>query len=252
MGSKKSLIGAAGLAAALGVGGVIGAGFGSPGISGALQTPDEETETTAPAESGEAPDRRPFGEHLAVAAEALGMTEEELRDALAVDGATIASIADERGVDVQSVIDAIVADSQDELVERVTAFVNGELHHHHGPGGPGRGIRLEGLEAAATAIGTTVEDLRTELQAGATIASVAEAAGVDVQSVIDAMVADANAEIDEAVAAGRLDPERATELRDALPERVAAAVNGELREGFGHGHGGPPPADSDSETDTGS
>jgi uncharacterized protein YidB (DUF937 family) len=242
MGTKKSLIGAAGLAAALGVGGVIGAGFGSPGISGALQTPDEST-TTAPADGTEAPEaRRPFGERLAVAADALGMTEDELVEALGADGSTIASIAEERGVDVQEVIDAIVADSQDELVERVTAFVNGELPAH-GPGGPGHhhGFRLEGLEAAATAIGTTVDDLRTQLQAGETIASVAEAAGVDVQTVIDAMVADATAEIDEAEAAGRIDAERATELRDALPERIAAVVNGELRDGFGPGHDGPPP-----------
>lgn len=254
MGSKKTLIGAAGLAAALGVGGVIGAGFGSPGISGALQTPDEETTTTVedgtPAPTGDDA-RRPFGEHLAVAAEALGMTEAELREALAVEGTTIASIAADRGVDVQTVIDAIVADSQDELVERVTAMVNGELRDH-GRGGPGRGFRIEGLEAAATAIGTTVEDLRTQLQTdGATIASIAEAAGVDVQAVIDAIVADATAEIDEAEASGRIDAERATELREALPERITALVNGELRGGFGpgRGHGGPPPA-ADGTTDT--
>ena len=254
MGSKKTLIGAAGLAAALGVGGVIGAGFGSPGISGA-QTPDEQTTTTTEdgAAQAPAPDeaRRPFGEHLAVAAEAIGITEDELRTALEADGATIASIATEHGVDVQTVIDAIVADSQDELVDRVTALVNGELPDH-GPGGPGRGgFRMEGLEAAATALGTTVEDLRTQLQAdGATLASIAEAAGVDPQVVIDALVADATAEIDEAEAAGRIDADRATELRDALPERITALVNGELRgggfgPGGGFGHGGPPPVADD-------
>lgn len=255
MGSKKTLIGAAGLAAALGIGSVIGAGFGSPGISGALQTPDEETTTaeggtTAPADGP----RRPFGSHLAVAAETLGMTEDELRTALAAEGATIASIAAERGVDVQLVIDAIVADSQDELVERVTAMVNGELREH-GPGGPGRGhgpgFRLERLEAAATALGITVDELRTQLQEeGATIATIAEAAGIDVQTVIDAIVADATAEIDEAEAAGTIDAERAAEIREALPERVAAFVNGERRGGFGPGHGGPPPADGDAADDT--
>lgn len=234
MSTKKSLIGAAGLAAALGVGGVIGAGFGSPGISGALQAPDEET---APVEADGAPERRPVGADLAAAAEALGMTEDELREALAAEGATIASIAEDRGVDVQAVIDAVVADSQDELVERVRAFVNGELPEHGGPGPGRRGFRLEGLEAAATAIGTTVEDLVTQLRSGETIAGVAEAAGVDVQAVIDAMVADATAEIDEAEAAGRIDAEGATELREALPERVAATVNGEPRDGFGPGHG---------------
>lgn len=261
MGTKKSLIGAAGLAAALGVGGVLGAGFGSPGISGA-QTADEETTTTVPADGTEG-HRRPFGEHLAVAAEALGMTEDELRDALRTDGTTIASLAAERGVDLQTVIDAIVADSQDELVERVTAFVNGELRHRGpgGPGGPGGhgpgfGVRGAGLETAATAIGITEDELREALAAdGATIASVAEANGVDVQAVIDALVAEATARIDEAEADGAIDAERAAELRAELPDRITDAVNGD---GFfgrgGFGHHGPPgdaPAEDGAATDDG-
>src|SRR5204863_434865 len=116
------------------------------------------------------------------------------------NGSTIAGLAEERGVDVQDIIDALVADTEDEHVDRITAFVNGEgpIGGPGGHGGPGR--RMEGLEAAATALGTTVEDLRTQLQDGATIASIAEANGVDVQTVIDAMVADASDEIDEAVA----------------------------------------------------
>lgn len=273
MRSKKTLIGAAGLAAALGVGGVIGAGFGSPGISGATpsqDTTDDSGATTDPVPAdgtvdvpADAGAHRPFGEHLAVAAEALGMTEDELTTALEADGATIASIAADRGVDVQDVIDAIVADSQDELVERVTAMVNGELPDHGpgGMGGPGRGghgFGFGGLEAAATALGTTEDDLRTQLQEdGATIASIAEAAGVDPQTVIDAMVTAATAEIDAAEADGRIDAGRATELRDALPDRITAIVNGEQPAfggpggmgGPGHGFPGGPPAADDDTTD---
>jgi hypothetical protein len=79
-------------------------------------------------------------------AESLGVDEDELRDALR-DGRTIAEVAEEQGVDVQDVVDAVVAAHQervdeavadgdltqedaDELMagaeERVTAFVNGE------------------------------------------------------------------------------------------------------------------------------
>jgi hypothetical protein len=97
---------------------------------------------------------------LDTAADALGITEEELRTALQ-DGQSIADVASERGVDVQGVIDALVADAQarlaeevaegditqeqaDErlsrLTEAVTAMVNGERPAMpEGPGGRFRG-----------------------------------------------------------------------------------------------------------------
>ena len=70
----------------------------------------------------------------------------------------------------------------------------------HGGRGGMRGGR--GLDAAATALGVTADELRTELEGGQTIAQVATAKGVDVQTVIDAMVADLKAHLDEEVAAG--------------------------------------------------
>jgi polyhydroxyalkanoate synthesis regulator phasin len=87
-----------------------------------------------------------FGAGPDVLAESLGIDEEALHDALR-DGRTIAEVAEEQGVDVQDVVDAIVAAHQerldeavadgdltqedaDELMagaeERATAFVNGE------------------------------------------------------------------------------------------------------------------------------
>ncbi len=53
--------------------------------------------------------------------------------------------------------------------------------------------------AAAEAIGIDVEDLQAELEAGATIAEVAEANGVATQDVIDAMVANAAERLDAKV-----------------------------------------------------
>lgn len=61
---------------------------------------------------------RGFG--LDVAATALGMTADELRTALE-GGSTIAAVAADKGVDVQTVIDALVADQTARLTERVTA-----------------------------------------------------------------------------------------------------------------------------------
>jgi polyhydroxyalkanoate synthesis regulator phasin len=86
---------------------------------------------------------------LDAAAEALGVEVGELRTELR-DGGSIATVAAEHGVDVQTVIDAMVADAEEhlaqavtdgkltqeqaderrsDLVERITALVNGERPH---------------------------------------------------------------------------------------------------------------------------
>lgn len=59
------------------------------------------------------------GMHLDAAATALGLDEDELRTQLA-DGSTLADVAAAHGVDVQVVIDAIVAESEAHLAEEVT------------------------------------------------------------------------------------------------------------------------------------
>jgi uncharacterized protein YidB (DUF937 family) len=166
---------------------------------------------------------------VSVAAEALGMSAEELRTALR-DGKTVAEVAEERGVDVQTVIDAMVAEASEDIEERITDFVNGELPH--GPGPRGGGIRA-GLDAAADALGIEVEELREALRDDS-IADVAGERGVDVQAVVDAMVADATERIDQRVADGDLDADRAAELKAELPERITDLVNGE-RPRFGPG-----------------
>ncbi|MEO6122524.1 MAG: hypothetical protein ABIR32_02365 [Ilumatobacteraceae bacterium] len=90
----------------------------------------------------------------------------------------------------------------------------GEGHGGEGHGGEGRGGEGHGpgdmgghgeghggfggakiAATAATALGITADDLKTELDAGKTIADVATEKGVDVQTVIDAIVADQTADI---------------------------------------------------------
>jgi hypothetical protein len=148
----KKLLTAAALTAALAAGGAGGVLLGRPLVSGAQQ--DGSTTTEAPAEEGRLHRGGPRA-GLQAAAEALGMEVDELRDALE-DDSTIADVAGERGVDVQAVIDAMVADAteridqrvadgdldadraaelKEELPERITDLVNGE-----GPrSGPGFG-----------------------------------------------------------------------------------------------------------------
>ena len=93
------------------------------------------------------------------AAKALGVTSEELRTALR-DGKSVADVAGEKGVDVQVVIDALVAEAQERiatavsdgritqaqaderlatLTDDVTKIVNGEGRGFGRGRGPGRG-----------------------------------------------------------------------------------------------------------------
>jgi hypothetical protein len=113
-------------------------------------------------EDGRGPCRGPGrGKHLDVAAQAIGIEVDALREALR-GGQTMAEVAQANGVDVQTVVDAIVADisarideavangrltqaeadeKKAELPERVTARVNGERPEGapEGPPPPGGG-----------------------------------------------------------------------------------------------------------------
>ncbi len=102
-----------------------------------------------------------------------------------------------------------------------------------GRGGPGRG-----LEAAATALGMTQEELMTALQDGQTIAEIASSKGVDVQVVIEAMVADARAHLAEEVASGEITQEQADARLSGLTTRLNEMVNSAMPMGPG-GPGGP-------------
>lgn len=115
---------------------------------------------------------------------------------------------------------------------------------HGGRGGHGGGFG--GLTAAATAIGITEDELRTELEAGKSVAAVAEANGVSEQAVIDAIIAEAKAHFAEEVAAGEhTQAEVDAKLAD-LETRVKTMVETEgLPERGGRGGHGP---DGDSGT----
>jgi hypothetical protein len=229
----KKLIGAAAFSLALVGGGVAGALIGTPGTSGA----QEATTTTEEDGAFEAQHQGRHADLLEAAATALGITADELRAELEA-GKTIADVAEERDVDLDSVIAAIVAAGEDEHVARVTAMVNGELREHRGHRHHGRG---PGLGAAAAALDMTVPELREALSAeGATLASVAEEQGVDVQVVIDALVAEAEEHLAQAVEAGRLTRAEADEKLADIEARITERVNSDdPGPGRGFGFGGP-------------
>lgn len=236
MPTNRKLLGAVALSLALAGGGVAGAVLGTPGLS--LAQDSEETSTTA-----EDPTRHPRFEHrgegLEAAADAIGISVEDLVAALR-DGQSIAQVAEANDVDLQTVIDAMVANGTDrleeaiaELPDRIAELVQREgfpdRPGHGGPGGPGGHgpDRGAGLDAAAEVIGISADELRTALQERSSLAEVAEANGVDGQDVIDALVAEATERLDQAVAGGHLSEERAAEMKERLTERITAMVNGE-------------------------
>ena len=243
MKTNGKILGAIAFSLALAGGGVAGAVIGVPSLSGAQSEPAE----TTPANHN----RPARADRLATAAEAIGISTDDLRAALK-GGQSIAEVAEANGVEAQTVIDALVAEATTrlegllaELPDRVAEAVNRKgppNHEGSGQGGPGQGGRRgPGLEAAASAIGISVEDLRTAVKGGDTVAEVAAANNVEVQTVIDALIADATTHLNQAVADGRLSEADAAERAADLSERITAMVNGTMSPG-GPGRQGPPSA----------
>lgn len=88
-----------------------------------------------------------------------------------------------------------------------------------------------GLDAAESYLGVTEDQLRTELEAGKTLAQVAQAHGKSVAGLVDALVADAKKRLDASVAAGRLTQKQANEMLGRLRDRITARVNSAAPDG---------------------
>ena len=105
-----------------------------------------------------------------------------------------------------------------------------------GRGGPGGRHGGPGLTEAATALGVTADELRTQLQSGTTIAQVAQAKGVDVQTVIDAMVTGLKTHLAQEVASGEHTQAEADQKLADATQRITDMVNNGAPAG---GPGGP-------------
>ncbi len=112
-------------------------------------------------------------------------------------------------------------------------------HGHRGFGKFGHGphFKLHGLDAAASYLGLTEAQLRTQLSSGKTLAQVAKARDKSVDGLVDALAKDANAKIDQAVKDGKLTQAQANEIKQGQRERLAEFVNnGQLRFKFRDGN----------------
>lgn len=189
-----------GLSLGLAAGGIAGFVLSTPTVSGAVAS----TETTAPSADGTAVDTDRAAERAARLTEVLQPL---------VDAGTI----------TQTQLEAVVTALQEA-----------------GPIGGGHGGRGGAhLDEVATALGMTDDELRTELQAGNSLAEIAAAEGVEVQTVIDTLIASATERINAKVADGTITQELADARLAEVTERVTAMVNGEMPFGGRGGRGGP-------------
>jgi hypothetical protein len=108
---------------------------------------------------------------------------------------------------------------------------------------------FHGLDAAASYLGLTEEQLHGQLESGKTLAEIAKAQGKPVDGLKDAMLKDARSKLDAAVKAGRLSKAEEQRVLADLEQRLDDLVNGKLpergpgRHGFGfrfHDRPGPP------------
>ncbi|MDX6536158.1 MAG: hypothetical protein QOD37_499 [Gaiellales bacterium] len=113
-------------------------------------------------------------------------------------------------------------------------------HGHGGPGGPGGGMSLD---AAATYIGISASDLRTQLTAGKTLAAIAVANGKTTDGLKAALTTAAKSDLDAAVKAGKLTQAQEDAIVADLPSRLDHEIN-EAHTGGPGGPAGPPPPDS--------
>lgn len=216
----------------------------------------------------------PFGERgdssiVAIAADVLGMDRFELLDELQ-GGKTIADVAEEQGVEVESIIEAVMADREsrvaaavdagqltqeeaDARLETIRARVTERITAEwEGPVGPVRrdGPRRWRHSAGVSLIDVTAEqldmnrfDIIDALRDGSTIADLAEERGVSTDTIVDAALAEWQPWLDDAVEAGRLTQEQADTRLETMRERLTDKINGEWhprlgRPGF-RGFGGP-------------
>jgi polyhydroxyalkanoate synthesis regulator phasin len=96
---------------------------------------------------------------------------------------------------------------------------------------------FHGLDAAASYLGLTEEQLHSRLASGKTLAQIAKAQGKSVDGLKDALLKDAEQHLDAAVRAGRLSTAQEKRVLAELEQRIDDLVNGTLSDRFPRRHG---------------
>jgi len=201
------------------------------------------------------------GDALAVVAEQLGIEPADLLTELQA-GKTIAALAEEQGIATDTIVDAVVSAQQENLTSAVEAGTLTQAQADArlqlleanvaamldqtfpAPDGDGRGFGLRGgfgrgdglLAVVAEQLGIEQAELMTELQAGKTIAALAEEQGIATDAIVEAMVATQQERLTSAVEAGTLTQAQADARLELARTQAQELLNGILPE---RGFGGP-------------
>lgn len=220
---------------------------------------NSQSVVTTEVRGGRGPGGIGHGASLTTIANALTMTEADLQSALQ-GGKTVADLATEKGVALQTIVDALLAEQKTLLQQAVTdgrltqeqadarvaelatqlptqlsmAFTPGQRGDRGMPSGFGPG---QSLSTVATALGITESDLQTAFQAGKSVADVATEQDVALDTVIAALVAEQTTALQQAVTDGRLTQEQADQQLTMLKANLPHLLS--LKGGLGRGFGGP-------------
>ena len=223
----------------------------------------EVTETTVPGATTTPAAHADRPSPLVTVAKTLNMTEAELKAEL-VAGKSIADVAKAQNVDIDTVIAALTTEFTAHLAEevtsgkhtqaeadaklaefktRVTTMVNtaGLPQGKRGPGGhEGKGGPRGGKaasEAVATTLKLTPAELKTELQAGKSLAAIATAQNVDIADVKATITKEFTAHLAEEVASGEHTQAEADAKLAEFTTRLDDMVNNVRPAGGPQGHG---------------
>jgi len=104
-------------------------------------------------------------------------------------------------------------------------FALGGGHGGPGHGGHGRGGGPISFDAAATYIGISASELRTQLAAGKSLGAIATANGKTVDGLKAALTTAAKSDLDTAVTAGKLTQAQEDQILATLPSRLDEEIN---------------------------
>jgi hypothetical protein len=161
------------------------------------------------------------------AAKELGVSPTELSAAL--KGAL------EKRIDAAVAAGRLTKTQGDELKQRIES---GDFPFSGVPAfGPERGgvehyEMFGGLDAAATYLGVSEDELHTQLESGKSLADVAKAERKSVDGLVAALVAEAKKHLDEEVSGGDLTQDQDDQILSRLEEGIRAMVNGERPSGM--------------------
>ena len=171
------------------------------------------------------------------AASAIGISEQTLETDLR-GGQSVAQVAAANGKTAQGVINTLVSDEtttidrlvssgkltssqastlKSHLTQMVTTFVNQTR-----PAGAGE---QAALQAAAKAVGVTASQLRSDLVAGQSIASVAQAHNVSTSTVISAVTTVVDSQIASLQTSGKISSGQASQITAQVQQRVTDWVD---------------------------